>query len=106
MLRAWGSGAFTIRFRPHFVLGYVALAGALVHVVLSMPAASAAGADGIRFATIATVGLGAQAFIGTNLQSPGTYRRPLRRWHTALFWVIAACALLHIALNGPFPGGG
>ena len=101
-LRRWGSGAFSIRMRPHFVLGYIALACALLHMVLSMPAAPAANGDGIWFAGLATGGLGLQAFLGTNLQSPGIYRKPLRRWHTLLFWLCAVFVLLHVVLNAPF----
>ncbi len=101
-LRRWGSGAFALRMRPHYFLGYLALFGALYHTMAAMTSTSGANANGLWFAGLATLGLGMQAFLGTNLQSPGVYRRPLRRWHTTLFWLTAAFALAHIVLNGPF----
>jgi len=101
-IRRWGSGAFALRMRPHYVLGYLALLGALYHTMGAMSATGGANSNGLWFASLATLGLGAQALLGTNLQAPGTYRRPLRRWHMILFWLTAALALAHVVLNGPF----
>lgn len=101
-IRRWGSGAFAVRMRPHYVLGYIALLGALYHTMGAMSATGGANSNGLMFAGLATLGLGVQAFLGTNLQAPGTYRRPLRRWHAALFWLTAALALAHVFLNAPF----
>ena len=98
-LRRWATGAFSVRLRPHFVIGYIALATAVLHMLLSMPAMTSANALGLWFATAATFGLGAQAFLGTNLQSPGIYRRPLRRWHVVLFWATAVLAVAHVVLT-------
>jgi hypothetical protein len=98
-LRRKRSGRFAARMRPHFVLGYAALALALLHMAMSMGASGGANAGGIWFATIALAGLGLQAFIGTNLQSPGAYRLTLRRWHTLVFWGVLLLAIGHIALN-------
>jgi len=102
MLRRWGSGAFVKRLRPHFILGYAALIFALVHVMLSMGDTDGANGTGIWFAGLATAGLTLQALVGSNLQSPGIYRLPLRRWHIVLFVMIAALVLGHIVLNAPY----
>lgn len=69
-------------------------------MALSMPNMGGANANGLWCATLATFGLGLQAFVGTNLQAPGAYRPVLRRWHTTLFWTIAIAAAAHVALNG------
>ena len=85
--------------RPHFVFGYAALAFTLVHLSLSMGSMRGADSTGIWLATLALLALGLQALLGTNLQSPGAYRVPLRRWHLVLFVAIAALAIGHVALN-------
>jgi Ni,Fe-hydrogenase I cytochrome b subunit len=100
MLRRWAKGAFAIRLRPHYVLGYVALGCAAFHMMLAMPGTSGANGNGLWSASFATIGLGLQAFVGTNLQSPGSYRLILRRYHTALFWAIAFFSVVHVVLNG------
>jgi hypothetical protein len=90
--------------KPHLALGYAALALGTAHGVLSMGNTSGTDANGIALAFLALVGLGVQAFLGLNLQSPGAYRMPLRRWHTALFWGVAILVAGHIILNAPlFP---
>ena len=99
ILRRWGDGAFALRMRPHLVLGYAVLGLALLHVILSASNAGSANGIGIACASLALAGLGLQTFSGTNLQSPGGYRLVLRRWHTALFWSIAALLAAHILLN-------
>ena len=92
-------GVFVRRMRPHFVLGYAALGFALVHVFLSMGSMRGAGSTGIWLATLALLALGLQALVGANLQSPGAYRVPLRRWHLAAFMTVAVLASGHVALN-------
>jgi hypothetical protein len=101
-LRGRSSGAFRVRMRPHFILGYAALALACVHLTLSMGDTGAANINGIWFAGFALAGLGVQTFVGASLQSPGSYRAPLRRWHRMLFWSVAALVLGHVFLNAPF----
>lgn len=98
-LRRFAQGAFVRRMRPHFVFGYAALALALFHVGLSMGAMRGADSTGIWLATIALLALILQTLIGTNLQSPGGYRRPLRAWHLLLFAAIGALGIGHVALN-------
>ncbi|MEO9169698.1 MAG: hypothetical protein ABI282_11325 [Candidatus Baltobacteraceae bacterium] len=102
LLRRLRAGTFIRRMRPHFVLGYAALVLALVHVGASMGAMGGANGTGIWLALIALLGLGLQAFTGTNLQSPGSYRTLLRRWHVVLFAAVLVFALGHILLNAAF----
>ncbi len=101
-LRRWGRGTFVKRLRPHFILGYAALFFAVMHVGMSMGNTDGVNGMGIWFAGFATAGLALQAIVGSNLQSPGIYRWPLRRWHIALFIAIVAFGFGHIALNAPF----
>lgn len=88
--------------RPHFWLGYLALIAACAHVALTTGAMGGTNATGIWLATFALIGIGAQAFLGTNLQSPGAYRVPLRRWHVVVFFATFALAFAHVALNAAF----
>lgn len=99
ILRRWGSGRFVLRMRPHYVLGYAALAIAALHILLVIGSMQAANAKGLWFATFAFGGLAVQAFLGASLQSPGVYRAPLRRWHTLLFWTIAVLILGHVVFD-------
>ena len=69
-------------------------------MMLAMPATSGANGNGIWSAIFATIGLGLQTFVGTNLQSPGLYRVILRRYHAGLFWAIVFFSVVHVALNG------
>jgi hypothetical protein len=98
-LRRFVRGAFARRMRPHFVLGYAALGIALFHVWTSMGNMRGANSTGIWLGTFAIFALGFQALIGANLQSPGTYRAPLRRWHVLTFAAIGAFLAGHVALN-------
>ena len=92
-------GQFRYRMRPHYILGYVALGFALLHGAFSMGAIAGADATGIRFAAAAIFGLGWQALLGSNLQSPGDYRKPLRRWHLVTFVAVAMFAAGHVLLD-------
>ncbi len=85
--------------RPHFLLGYGALALATLHLFMSTGGMGGSNANGIWLATFALFALALQAFIGTSLQSPGTYRSTLRRWHSIVFWSVLVLAIGHIALN-------
>jgi hypothetical protein len=92
-------GPVRYRMRPHYLLGYAALGFALVHLSFSMGAMPGADSAGIWLATLAIFGLGGQALLGSNLQSPGDYRRPLRRWHLVTFVAVAVLAGGHVLLN-------
>jgi hypothetical protein len=99
LLRRIRAGRFTVRMRPHYFAGYGALGLALVHMFASMPGVAGADATGIQIAALALTGLGAQAFLGTNLQSPGSYRKPLRRWHLTLFAATLVLVAIHVILD-------
>jgi hypothetical protein len=99
LLRRRGRGSFVVRMRPHYVLGYAALVLAALHIALVGKSMGAANAAGIWLATFAMGGLALQAFVGTNLQSPGAYRTLLRRWHLVLFFAIALLILGHVVLD-------
>lgn len=98
-IRRFKKGSFVRKMRPHFWVGYAALALAAVHSWLSAGSMGGTSGTGIRLATGALGGLALQAFVGTNLQSPGIYRRVLRRWHVGLFIVTLLLAIGHIAMN-------
>jgi hypothetical protein len=85
--------------RPHYVLGYAALAIAAIHVGLVTGRMGAANPAGIWLATFAFAGLGLQTFVGTSLQSPGAHRVSLRRWHIVLFLTIVLLIAGHVALD-------
>ncbi|MGA8097460.1 MAG: hypothetical protein WB810_02250 [Candidatus Cybelea sp.] len=97
--RRWLRGQSRHRMRPHYVVGYATLGFALLHGAFSMGAMTGADATGIRFATVAIFGLGWQALLGSNLQSPGDYRKPLRRWHLVTFVAVAIFAAGHVLLD-------
>lgn len=99
IVRRFVRGRFNLRMRPHYVIGYAALALAAVH--LSFTAGAMAGADstGIWLAAFAFLGLIWQALVGSNLQSPGGYRGVLRRWHLAAFVGVFLLAAGHALLN-------
>lgn len=88
--------------RPHYVLGYAALAFACAHVFFAMGLTRETPGSGIRFATVALVTLGAQTFVGASLQDPGGYRRPLRTWHLSMIAVLAVTLAIHVMVNGGF----
>lgn len=90
------------RMRPHYVLGYAALAFACVHVAFAMGLMREAPGAGLRFATVALIALGAQTFVGASLQDPGGYRRPLRVWHLSMIAVLAFTLIVHVMVNGAF----
>ena len=99
VFRRLRKGPFRWRMRPHYVLGYAALGFALLHFSLSMGASSGANATGLWLAVLALLGLGWQALIGSNLQSPGDYRPLLRRWHLVTFAAVAVFAVGHVLLD-------
>jgi hypothetical protein len=90
---------FRYRMRPHYAIGYAAFAFALLHLSLSMGATAGADSTGLWLATLALLGLGWQALVGSNLQSPGDYRAVFRRWHIGTFVAVALFALGHVVLN-------
>jgi hypothetical protein len=90
------------RMRPHYAIGYAALAFASAHVFFAMGLMRETPGSGIRFATVALVALGAQTFVGASLQDPGGYRRPLRAWHLSMIAVLALTLAVHVMVNGGF----
>lgn len=101
VLRRFAPGAIVCRMRPHFVLGYAALLFALVHLWASMRSMGGSNPTGIWLATLALGALGFQTLVGANLQSPGVYRKPLRRWHVSAFVAILLLGGGHVAFNWP-----
>jgi hypothetical protein len=99
ILRRFVGGSFRLRMRPHYILGYATFGFALVHLSLSMRATAGADPNGLWLATLALLGLGWQALIGSNLQSPGDYRPLLRRWHLVTFVAVMIFAAGHVMLN-------
>ena len=97
--RRFIKGRLRLRMRPHYVLGYAALCFAIVHLSLSTGATSGADTTGVWLATLALLGLGWQALVGSNLQSPGDYRGALRRWHLVTFVAVSFFAVGHVMLN-------
>jgi|SRR5579862_669765 len=99
ILRRFVTGAFTIRLRPHFVLGYAVFGIALAHTLLAMGAMHALSRLDLWLATLALMGLALQAFLGASLQAPGGYRAVLRRWHLATMWSVALFIAGHVLLT-------
>jgi hypothetical protein len=97
--RRLSAGPLRTRMRPHYVAGYAALGFALVHVGTSMGSMAGADATGVWLATLALLGLIWQALLGSNLQSPGYYRKPLRRWHLVTFAAVVLFAGGHVLIN-------
>lgn len=95
-------GTLAVRMRPHFWLGYGALLLAAIHMWMSAGSMRGANANGLWLGTFGLLAMGVQAFIGTNLQSPGSFRTVLRRWHYWTFAAILVLAAAHIVLNAPF----
>lgn len=91
-----------LRMRPHYAIGYAALAFAAAHVLFAMGLIRETSGSGLRFATVALVALGVQTFAGASLQDPGGYRRPLRAWHLSMIAVIAVTLAVHVIANGGF----
>ena len=99
LLRRFAHGLLARRMRPHFVVGYAALVCAFAHMMFSMGSMHGADSTGIWLATLALLALGLQVLLGSNLQSPGAYRIPLRRWHLVAFAAVMILAAGHVALN-------
>lgn len=99
-LRRFAAGAFVLRMRPHFVLGYAVFALAAFHTMTAVPAIAAMGQADVWVASFALAGLALEAFAGASLQAPGLYRPLLRRWHTTAFWTIGVLIVLHVLLTG------
>ena len=100
VLRRFAKGRFAVRMRPHAIVGYSALGFTIIHLAMSMGSMGGADATGIWLATLALVGLIAQAVIGANLQSPGGYRHELHRWHVIAFVTVLLLGAAHVVLNG------
>jgi len=102
LLRRATFARLALRMRPHYVLGYGALAIAVAHVVTAGRSMGSADATGIWIGALALLVLILQAFVGASLQAPGAYRVVLRRWHAVAFWTALALALVHAALDAPY----
>ncbi len=100
--RLWRSPPLVRRMRPHYVLGYAALALAAIHGFFAMGAMRGADGAGLRAATVAILALGAQTFVGASLQDPGSYRRVLRKWHLAIFVALIFSIGFHVTVNAAF----
>ncbi|MGR4066043.1 MAG: hypothetical protein ACLQPV_11430 [Vulcanimicrobiaceae bacterium] len=98
-LKRSGGGPVAARMRPHLILGFSVVGLAVVHMIATTGAMGKANPNGIWLATFALAGLAIQAFVGTNLQSPGTRRVSLRRWHVVLFWLVLCLTIGHVVLN-------
>jgi len=88
------------RMRPHYILGYAALALAALHAYFAMGSMHGADSGGIWAATGAIFALGAQTFVGASLQDPGAYRRSLRAWHLGILATLALLLVWHVTANG------
>lgn len=99
ILRRYVKGKFVVRLRPHFVLGYAVLALGGIHGLFAMSRMGTLTATNLWFATFAIGGLALQTFVGLNLQAPGSYRAPLRRWHLTIGCIVAALIAAHVALT-------
>ena len=69
VLRRYRRGRFTSRMRPHYAVGYAALALAVVHLTASMSGMGGANSTGIWMASAAILGLGWQALLGRDRKS-------------------------------------
>ncbi len=98
--RIWKRSPLIRRMRPHYVVGYAALALALVHVFYAMGAMRGVNATSIRFAVAALAVLGLQTFVGASLQDPGAYRGVLRTWHMTAFAASVLLVAVHVIANG------
>jgi hypothetical protein len=99
VLRRFVAGAFAIRLRPHYALGYAVFGLALAHTAFAVRAMHTLSATDLWLATLALAGLALQAFLGASLQAPGTYRIVLRRWHLATTWSVALFIAAHVMLT-------
>ena len=88
-----------LRMRPHYVIGYAALALASLHGFFAMGAIHGADGAGLRAATVAIFALGIQTFVGASLQDPGSYRRVLRGWHIGVFAALIFSIGYHVMAN-------
>lgn len=88
------------RMRPHYILGYAALAFAIAHVYFAMGSMRGEDANGLWAATGALFALGAQTFVGASLQDPGGYRRSLRTWHISILAALVVLLVWHVTANG------
>lgn len=94
------------RLRPHYVLGYAAIALGLAHSVLAItrrplpPAAEA----GLWLGSLAALLLVAQLLLGRGLREPALPGRArARRAHVWLMAAILALVALHAVLDGGLP---
>ena len=91
------------RLWPHYWIGYVLMALALIHTIVPMQARQlgATNATGLWIATVALVLMLVQGTTGLWLKDPKlTGRAPMRSWHYWLMFGIVVLVGAHLWLNG------
>lgn len=86
----------------HYCLGYLIFGVLMLHMLVSMQAGMARGADlaGLNLATAALFLVMLQVMLGTTLMAGGPKARSLRAAHFGLMLGIVALSLLHVGRNG------
>lgn len=100
---AGGRGGMSL----HYCIGYLIFGVLMLHMLVSMQAGMARGADltGLNLATAALFLVMLQVLLGTTLMAGGPKSWPLRTIHFSLMVGILALSGLHIVLNGALLGG-
>lgn len=85
----------------HYCVGYLIFGVLILHMLVSMQAGMARGADlmGLNLATVALLLVMLQVMLGTTLMAGGPKARPLKILHVGLMLGILALSGLHVALN-------
>ena len=85
----------------HYCLGYLIFGVLMLHMLVSMQAGMARGADltGLNLASVALLLVMLQVMLGTTLMAGGSKARTLRAFHFSLMLGILALSVLHVALN-------
>ena len=85
----------------HYCLGYLIFGVLMLHMLVSMQAGMARGADltGLNLATTALFVVMLQVVLGTTLMAGGPKTGGLKRVHGVLMLGIVTLSALHVALN-------
>jgi hypothetical protein len=89
-----------VRMRPHFVLGYIALASALAHLAALWRYLKVDDSLDLKFAIAALVALAAQTLVGFALSRRIRNRRFVRAWHISTTAVLCLATLAHVMAGG------
>jgi hypothetical protein len=91
----------------HYCIGYLVFGVLMLHMLVSMMAGMARGADlmGLNLATLALLLVMLQVMLGTTLLAGGRKSRPLKALHLACMAGIVGLAVLHVALNSALVHG-